>query len=152
VTVTLLFLGTGVKPGAKVKSCGTCGGQGAVNNVQRTPFGVFSNVQPCPKCGGSGEEVEEHCGACRGQGQVAETKEVTLKIPAGVESGSTMRLRDGGNAGETALLSMCGALRMPVVLSIVLSSNAGWIILRIFQSLRCVYWRQSLVLPLLYQC
>jgi molecular chaperone DnaJ len=100
--LALLFSGTGVKPGAKVKSCGTCGGQGAVNNVQRTPFGVFSNVQPCPKCGGSGEEVEEHCGACRGQGQVAETKEVTLKIPAGVESGSTMRLRDGGNAGETA--------------------------------------------------
>jgi hypothetical protein len=98
--LALLLLGTGVKPGAKVKSCGTCGGQGAVNNVQRTPFGVFSNVQPCPKCGGSGEEVEEHCGACRGQGQVAETKEVTLKIPAGVESGSTMRLRDGGNAGE----------------------------------------------------
>jgi DnaJ-class molecular chaperone len=100
--LALLLLGTGVKPGAKVKSCGTCGGQGAVNNVQRTPFGVFSNVQPCPKCGGSGEEVEEHCGTCRGQGQVAETKEVTLKIPAGVESGSTMRLRDGGNAGETA--------------------------------------------------
>jgi molecular chaperone DnaJ len=88
-----------VKPGAKVKTCTVCGGEGVVNNMQRTPFGVFNNVQTCPNCRGSGEEVEEYCGTCKGKGTVAETKEVTIKIPAGVESGATMRVRDGGSAG-----------------------------------------------------
>jgi DnaJ-class molecular chaperone len=50
-------LGNGLKPGAKVRTCSTCQGQGVVNNMQRTPFGVFQNVQTCPNCRGSGEEV-----------------------------------------------------------------------------------------------
>jgi len=92
--------GTGVKPGAKISTCSTCGGRGAVNNMQRTPFGVFSNVQTCPNCRGSGQEVEEYCPTCRGKGSVPETKEVVVKVPRGVESGTSLRVKDGGNPGK----------------------------------------------------
>eukprot|EP01041_Mallomonas_annulata_P004567 gene4567-9077_t len=92
--------GTGIKPGAKVKTCGGCGGRGVVNNMQRTPFGVFSNVQTCANCRGSGQEVEEYCPTCRGKGAVSETKEVVIRVPAGVETGTSLRVRDAGNAGK----------------------------------------------------
>lgn len=92
--------GSGIKPGAKAKTCSGCGGQGMVNSVQRTPFGVFQNVQPCPNCRGSGQEIEEYCPSCKGKGSNAETKEVLVKIPAGIDTGATLRIRDGGNAGR----------------------------------------------------
>ena len=92
--------GTGVKPGAKVSSCSTCGGQGVVNNMQRTPFGVFNNVQTCPNCRGSGQEIEEYCPTCKGKGATFETREVVIRVPAGVEAGVTLRVRDSGNAGK----------------------------------------------------
>jgi molecular chaperone DnaJ len=92
--------GTGVKPGSKINTCGTCGGKGVVNNMQRTPFGVFNNVQTCPNCRGSGEQVEEYCTACRGKGSTSETKEVVIRVPAGVESGTSLRVRGAGNAGR----------------------------------------------------
>lgn len=87
--------GSGLKPGAKARTCSVCGGQGAVNNMQRTPFGVFSNVQTCPNCQGSGQEVEAYCPTCKGKGSNSEIKEVVIKIPAGVEAGTTLRVRDG---------------------------------------------------------
>jgi molecular chaperone DnaJ len=93
-------VGSGIKPGAKAKVCSVCGGQGAINNMQRTPFGVFNNVQTCPNCRGSGQEIEDYCGSCRGKGSTSETKEVVIKVPAGVETGATMRIRDAGNAGK----------------------------------------------------
>lgn len=92
--------GNGIKPGAKVNTCNSCGGKGMVNNMQRTPFGVFNNVQTCPNCRGSGQEVEEYCPTCRGKGATSESKEVVFKVPSGVESGTTLRVRDAGNAGK----------------------------------------------------
>lgn len=68
--------------------------------MQRTPFGVFNNVQTCPTCRGTGQEIEEYCPSCRGRGVTVETKEVSFKIPSGVDSGATMRVRDQGNAGK----------------------------------------------------
>ena len=92
--------GTGVKPGSKINTCSTCGGKGVVNNMQRTPFGVFNNMQTCPNCRGTGQEIEEYCTTCRGKGSVSETKEVVIRVPAGVESGISLRVRDAGNAGR----------------------------------------------------
>ena len=92
--------GSGVKPGAKVSSCSTCGGQGVVNNMQRTPFGVFNNVQTCPNCRGSGQEIDEYCPTCKGKGATFETRDVMIRVPAGVEAGVTLRVRDTGNAGK----------------------------------------------------
>lgn len=92
--------GSGIKPGSKVSSCSNCGGQGIVNNMQRTPFGVFNNVQTCPNCRGSGQEVEDYCPTCKGKGATFETREVVIRVPAGVEAGVTLRVRDSGNAGK----------------------------------------------------
>lgn len=92
--------GTGIKPGAKVNTCSVCGGQGVINNMQRTPFGVFNNVQTCPNCRGSGQEIEDYCPSCKGKGTVVEMKDVVIKIPAGIDSGATMRVRDAGNTGR----------------------------------------------------
>jgi len=92
--------GSGVKPGAKVKTCKSCNGQGVVNQQQRTPFGMFNNVHTCATCRGTGQEVDEYCGTCRGKGVTSETKDLTLKVPKGVENGATMRVPGGGNAGK----------------------------------------------------
>ena len=92
--------GTGVKPGAKVKTCGTCGGQGAVNNQQHTSFGMFNNVQACSACRGTGQHVEEYCPPCKGKGTTTETQDLTIKIPAGVETGAVLRVKEGGHAGK----------------------------------------------------
>lgn len=92
--------GNGIKPGAKSKTCSSCAGKGVVNNMQRTPFGVFNNVQTCPTCRGSGQEIEEYCPTCRGKGSVAETKEVSIRIPAGIDAGTSLRVKDSGNAGK----------------------------------------------------
>jgi len=92
--------GSGTKPGSKVRTCSTCGGQGAVNNMQRTPFGAFNNVQTCPNCRGSGQEIDEYCPSCKGRGATSESKEVVIRIPAGIEAGTQLRVRDAGNAGK----------------------------------------------------
>jgi len=68
--------------------------------MQRTPFGVFNNVQPCPNCRGSGQEIDEYCPSCKGKGATSETKEVVIKVPAGIEAGTSLRVRDAGNAGK----------------------------------------------------
>ena len=92
--------GSGVKPGAKVRQCTTCNGQGATVRIQRTPLGAIQNVQPCPTCRGTGQEIEEYCGSCRGKGTTVEVREVDVRVPAGVDVGTTLRVRDAGNSGR----------------------------------------------------
>ena len=83
--------GTGAKPGTQVKTCGTCGGAGAVQMRQ----GFFSVQQPCPTCKGAGKTIADPCTACQGQGQIKKTKTLEVKIPAGIDGG--MRIRSTGN-------------------------------------------------------
>ncbi len=88
--------GSGAKPGTTPTTCTTCGGQGQVRMQQ----GFFSIQQTCPRCKGSGKIVTDPCGACHGQGRVRETKTLSVKIPAGVDSGDRIRLAGEGEAGE----------------------------------------------------
>ena len=83
--------GTGAKPGTQAKTCGTCGGAGAVQMRQ----GFFSVQQPCPTCRGAGKTIADPCTACQGQGQIKKTKTLEVKIPAGIDGG--MRIRSSGN-------------------------------------------------------
>ena len=83
--------GTGAKPGTQVKTCGTCGGAGAVQMRQ----GFFSVQQPCPTCKGAGKTIADPCTACQGQGQIKKTKTLEVKMPAGIDGG--MRIRSSGN-------------------------------------------------------
>ncbi|KAK3139719.1 hypothetical protein QOZ80_5AG0388580 [Eleusine coracana subsp. coracana] len=91
--------GTGAKPGTKPTTCKTCGGQGQVVSSTRTPLGIFQQVSTCNTCGGTGE-FSTPCNTCGGDGRVRKTKRISLKVPAGVDSGSRLRVRSEGNAGR----------------------------------------------------
>ncbi|KAG2240526.1 hypothetical protein Bca52824_090668 [Brassica carinata] len=94
-----------ISAGTKPTKCKTCGGQGQVVASTRTPLGVFQQVMTCSPCNGTGE-VSKPCGACSGDGRVRRTKRISLKVPAGVDSGSRLRVRGecrkerGGSAGD----------------------------------------------------
>lgn len=83
--------GTGAKPGTQAKTCGTCGGAGAVQVRQ----GFFSVQQTCPSCRGMGKTISDPCTPCAGQGKIKKQKTLEVKIPAGIDGG--MRIRSAGN-------------------------------------------------------
>jgi molecular chaperone DnaJ len=89
--------GSGVTPGSDVKRCNTCQGSGSVITAQ----GFFRIKTTCPNCRGQGTIIEKPCKACRGNGRVQVKKELNLKIPAGVDNGSQLRLRGEGEPGES---------------------------------------------------
>ncbi|MDR2861968.1 MAG: molecular chaperone DnaJ [Syntrophobacterales bacterium] len=88
--------GTGSEPGKKPIICSRCNGRGQVLQSQ----GFFSISSTCPQCHGHGQMITHPCPSCRGSGRTKITKTVNLKIPAGVETGSRLRLRSEGEAGE----------------------------------------------------
>jgi molecular chaperone DnaJ len=90
--------GTTVEPGYQMKTCDQCGGRGQVVNVARTIFGNIQQASVCPKCHGSGKIPEKICSVCRGGGTQAKKQRITLKIPAGIDDGATIRLREHGEA------------------------------------------------------
>ena len=87
--------GTGAKPGTSVNTCSTCHGAGQVQMQQ----GFFAVQRPCPTCSGTGQKIESPCGTCRGQGVVRKQKTLSVKIPAGVDTGNRIRLSGEGEAG-----------------------------------------------------
>ncbi len=88
--------GTGAKPGTSIKTCSACGGAGQVQMQQ----GFFAVQRPCPTCSGTGQKIESPCGSCRGQGVVRKQKTLSVKIPAGVDTGNRIRLGGEGEAGS----------------------------------------------------
>jgi len=88
--------GTGAAPGTSPSTCPTCHGRGQV--VQSSGFFTISST--CPHCHGQGKYITKPCNVCRGTGKERKLKQVELKIPAGVETGSRLRLRSEGEAGE----------------------------------------------------
>ncbi len=88
--------GSGAKKGSSPVTCTTCGGRGQVRIQQ----GFFSLQQTCPHCQGTGTTIKDPCGACHGQGRVNEQKTLSVKIPAGVDTGDRIRLAGEGEAGE----------------------------------------------------
>jgi len=90
--------GTTVEPGYSLKTCDECGGSGQVVRVARTIFGNIQQANVCPKCQGSGKIPEKVCSVCRGKGTQVKNQKIILKVPAGIEDGSTIRLRERGQA------------------------------------------------------
>ena len=88
--------GSGAKAGTKPTICSTCGGAGRVRQAN----GFFQVERTCPRCGGSGEMIADPCGTCHGHGQVRKNRQLSLKIPAGVDDGSRIRLSGEGEAGQ----------------------------------------------------
>jgi len=91
--------GHGGKGGAEPVRCTTCEGQGRVRRVQRSFFGQFVNVGPCPTCGGSGTTVTDPCPECGGEGRKEGEAEVAVEVPAGVDTGDYLTVRGEGDAG-----------------------------------------------------
>ncbi len=90
---------SGAEPGSSPQRCDTCGGTGEVRRAQRSFFGQFVSVAPCPACAGEGVRIATPCRDCRGEGRVRGEREVKVQIPAGVATGQYMTLRGAGNAG-----------------------------------------------------
>ncbi len=90
--------GTTVEPGYELKTCDNCGGSGQVVNVMRTIFGNIQQASPCPVCKGTGKVPEKVCSVCHGRGTQKGNRDVSLKIPAGIDDGATIRLREHGEA------------------------------------------------------
>ncbi len=90
--------GTTVEPGFDMKTCDTCKGSGQVVNITRTIFGNIQQASTCPTCKGTGKVPEKVCSVCKGKGTQPKTQEITLKVPAGIDDGTTIRLREHGEA------------------------------------------------------
>lgn len=91
--------GEGAEPGSKIETCSTCSGRGTVNQVQRTIFGQMQVQTACPSCHGEGKKISQPCTKCHGSGTAQENTELTVKIPAGIDNGETIRLSGQGEAG-----------------------------------------------------
>ena len=91
--------GTGAKPGTSPETCGKCGGKGKVVFSQQSFFGTVQNVQTCPECNGSGKVVKEKCPDCRGTGYIARKRKIQVTIPAGIDNGQRVRIREKGEPG-----------------------------------------------------
>lgn len=91
--------GSGAEPGSSTKTCPDCAGKGQVRSVQNTPFGRFETVRPCNRCKGEGHIIEKPCTRCRGTGQERKIRKLNVRIPAGVDSGSRMRIQGEGELG-----------------------------------------------------
>jgi len=91
--------GTGAKPGTSPETCSKCGGKGQVVYTQQSFFGTVQNVQTCPDCHGSGKIIKEKCSDCGGTGYVSMKKTIKVSIPAGIDNGQSVRIRDKGEPG-----------------------------------------------------
>ena len=91
--------GSGAEAGTRPKRCTTCAGQGEVRRSQRSFFGQFVSVAPCPTCSGEGVMISSPCKSCRGEGRQRGEHVIPIEVPAGVATGQYMHLRGVGNAG-----------------------------------------------------
>jgi molecular chaperone DnaJ len=88
--------GTGAKPGTSPRACAYCGGRGEIQQSQ----GFFAIRTTCPRCRGEGKTIEDPCGDCSGRGRVQRVREIAVRIPAGIETGTRIRLSGEGEAGD----------------------------------------------------
>ncbi len=91
--------GTGAEKGSQPVTCPTCHGSGQVKQVMRTPLGSIAQIVTCPDCHGAGKKITNPCKACKGQGKIQKEKKINIKIPAGVDNMSKIRVSQEGDAG-----------------------------------------------------
>lgn len=90
---------TGAQPGHPAENCSKCGGKGQVVFTQQSLFGMARTVQTCPDCQGSGKIIRFKCSNCAGSGYVKSKKKIQIKVPAGIDNGQSIRLREMGEPG-----------------------------------------------------
>ena len=92
--------GTGAKPGTQPVTCPKCNGSGQVVYVQQSLFGMMQNTQVCPECNGSGKMIKDKCNSCRGTGYTSSRKKIQVSVPAGIDNGQSIRIREKGEPGK----------------------------------------------------
>ncbi|MEA2070019.1 MAG: molecular chaperone DnaJ [Asgard group archaeon] len=92
--------GSGAEPGTSPVRCPRCGGSGVQQQQQRTPFGTMVTQTTCSQCKGRGEIIENPCKKCNGTGLVKKTKKITVKVPAGIDTGQRLRIDGEGEPGK----------------------------------------------------
>lgn len=91
--------GSGAKPGTSKTTCTKCGGKGQVVFTSQSLFGTVRNVQTCPECNGSGQVIKDKCPDCHGTGFTSSRKKIQVSIPAGIDNGQCVRIREKGEPG-----------------------------------------------------
>ncbi len=91
--------GNGAKPGTKPETCPKCRGTGRVVVRRQSMFGMMQTEQDCPDCNGTGKIIREKCTNCRGTGYVTKRTRISVSIPAGIDNGMSVRIRDKGEPG-----------------------------------------------------
>ncbi len=91
--------GSGAKTNSRPETCKTCHGSGTVRVQRQTLFGNMVQEAVCHTCGGSGEIITDPCDSCKGKGQVRQRRKISVKVPAGVDTGNVMPLRGQGDKG-----------------------------------------------------
>ncbi len=92
--------GLGAKSDSEVKACPICNGTGQEKREKHTPFGKFLSVATCSRCNGKGKIIGKPCDECKGVGRVKRMRKISIKIPAGVDTGSRLRIIGEGDAGS----------------------------------------------------
>ncbi len=92
--------GQGGEPGSKIETCPACSGSGQITRTRRTGFFSFSSTETCPTCRGLGKKVSVSCSRCKGEGRIKDTQKISIRIPAGIESGQIIKLSGQGEAAE----------------------------------------------------
>jgi len=91
--------GTGAENGNDTETCPNCHGSGQEVVIQNTPFGRMQSARTCSRCHGSGKVIEKPCSKCRGSGEILVKRKIDIKIPAGVDNGSRLRVSNEGEPG-----------------------------------------------------
>ena len=109
--------GSGVAPGSSKVKCTKCNGSGQITYTQQSLFGTVRNVQTCPECNGTGNMIKDKCTKCRGTGYVSTKKKISVKIPAGIDSGQSIRIKGKGEPGVN------GGERGDLLVQVLVSSH-----------------------------
>ena len=112
--------GSGAKPGTNPETCTKCGGKGKVVYSQQSLFGMMQNVATCPDCNGSGKVVKERCSDCHGSGYIVKKVRKKVDIPAGIDNGQCVRVREYGEPGTN------GGPRGDLLVEVVVSKNPAF--------------------------
>lgn len=91
--------GTGAKAGTTPETCSKCGGKGQVVYTQQSLFGMVRNVQTCPDCRGTGKIIRDKCPDCHGSGYITRKRKISVTVPAGIDNGQSIRIREKGDPG-----------------------------------------------------
>jgi len=92
--------GRGAEPGTKINECFSCRGIGQVQQIRKTILGSFTHSTICPECRGEGQKPEKPCNVCKGEGRIKDEEDITIFIPAGVDSNQIIKVSGKGNAGR----------------------------------------------------